>query len=92
MAVAATANAHASTRDALMCRLDTIIDCDKIIVMHKGKAEEVGTPHELLQAQGSAFASLVAQTGSTTAARLRRLALQAHESRAATRGKQTAKV
>ncbi len=43
-------------------RLNTIADYDKIIVMHRGKVMEVGTPHELIE-KGGIFCDMVNHTG-----------------------------
>ena len=43
-------------------RLNTIADYDKIIVMNKGRIEEEGPPHELIQSKGL-FYEMVQHTG-----------------------------
>lgn len=48
------------TRIVIAHRLSTIQNCDRIIVLEKGKIVEDGTYHELIEKQG-AFASLVAR-------------------------------
>ena len=40
-------------------RLDTIADCDRIMVMDSGRVAEMGPPAELLQQPGSQYAALV---------------------------------
>ena len=45
-------------------RLETVVTCDKIVVMGDGSVIEQGSPEELL-AHGSAFKSLVESTGQT---------------------------
>lgn len=43
-------------------RLITVADYDKIIVMHRGKIVEEGTPHELIEKKGL-FCEMVEHTG-----------------------------
>eukprot|EP00301_Raphidiophrys_heterophryoidea_P005475 c12292_g1_i1.p1 GENE.c12292_g1_i1~~c12292_g1_i1.p1 ORF type:complete len:1600 (+),score=427.88 c12292_g1_i1:315-4802(+) len=54
-------------------RLNTIIDCDYVLVLDAGKALEFGTPRELLSRSG-VFASLVDDTGPAMARLLRSIA------------------
>jgi ABC-type multidrug transport system fused ATPase/permease subunit len=59
-------------------RLDTIIDCDKIMVMDNGHLVEYDSPHALLSASPTgAFAALVEQTGEDSQHRLRAQAQEA---------------
>ena len=51
-------------------RLETVIDCDVVVVMGAGKVLEAGRPAELLANEGGAFAGMLAQMGSEAAARL----------------------
>ena len=44
-------------------RLVTIIDCDRIIVMSKGKIVEFDTPKKLLKNKKSVFYAMVQETG-----------------------------
>ncbi|KAF5286349.1 hypothetical protein FQR65_LT12643 [Abscondita terminalis] len=44
-------------------RLDTIIDCDKILVMDAGQAVEFDEPHVLLQNVDGAFYKMLKETG-----------------------------
>jgi ATP-binding cassette subfamily C (CFTR/MRP) protein 1 len=44
---------------AIAHRLDTILDFDRIIVMHAGKIAEIGEPDTLLKARGSLFRCLM---------------------------------
>ena len=39
-------------------RLDTIMHCDRIVVMHEGKVAEAGPPNELKERSGGRFAEL----------------------------------
>ncbi len=41
-------------------RLNTIMDCDKILVMDQGRVGEFDTPHNLLSRSNSMFSALVA--------------------------------
>lgn len=54
-------------------RLHTVIRCDRIIVMDKGRVVEIGRPVDLL-ARTSHFGALVDESGAETAAHLRQLA------------------
>ena len=42
-------------------RVNTILNCDRIAVLSKGRVAEVGTPGELLRREGSEFRALVEQ-------------------------------
>ena len=44
-------------------RINTILHCDKVIVLSEGRLREEGTPDELVSQSDSAFAQLVAQSG-----------------------------
>ncbi|XP_076291898.1 uncharacterized protein LOC143214568 [Lasioglossum baleicum] len=56
-------------------RLNTIIDCDRIIVMDAGRIEEFGCPHELLRDNpDGVFSQMVENTGPTMARMLRQQA------------------
>ncbi|KAJ6725085.1 ATP-BINDING CASSETTE SUB-FAMILY C [Salix viminalis] len=48
-------------------RLNTIIDCDRILVLEAGQVSEHATPEELLSNEGSAFSRMVQSTGPTNA-------------------------
>ncbi|KHN47341.1 ABC transporter C family member 2-like [Glycine soja] len=56
-------------------RLNTIIDCDRILLLDGGKVLEYDTPEELLSNEGSAFSKMVQSTGAANAQYLRSLAL-----------------
>ncbi len=55
-------------------RLNTIINCDLILMLDQGKVLELGSPAELLQKNGH-FAHLVNETGEESANHLRSIAL-----------------
>ncbi|CBI30983.3 unnamed protein product, partial [Vitis vinifera] len=54
-------------------RLNTIIDCDRILVLDAGQVVEYDTPEELLQDEGSSFSRMVRSTGAANAQYLRSL-------------------
>ncbi|KAF3970894.1 hypothetical protein CMV_005450 [Castanea mollissima] len=56
-------------------RLNTIIDCDRIILLDAGQVLEYNTPEELLSNEGSAFSKMVQSTGAANAQYLRSLVL-----------------
>jgi ABC-type multidrug transport system fused ATPase/permease subunit len=39
-------------------RLETIMHCDRVVVMHEGRVAEAGPPQELRTTPGSKFAEL----------------------------------
>lgn len=41
-------------------RLDSVLDCDRILVMDAGRVAELDTPEQLLSDPGSIFSELVA--------------------------------
>ncbi|KAG0367050.1 P-loop containing nucleoside triphosphate hydrolase protein [Gamsiella multidivaricata] len=55
-------------------RINTIIDYDRILVMHQGQVAEYDTPRNLLGNPNSVFSSMVAETGAQNASHLRSLA------------------
>ncbi|XP_059668430.1 ABC transporter C family member 2-like [Cornus florida] len=55
-------------------RLNTIIDCDRILLLDAGRVLEYDTPEELLRNEGSAFSKMVQSTGAANAEYLRSLA------------------
>jgi ATP-binding cassette subfamily C (CFTR/MRP) protein 1 len=66
-------------------RLGTIIDSDKVLVLDHGVVKEFGSPWELLQTPGSAFAAMLAELGPEEGARLSGIAKQkAHPTSAQT--------
>ncbi|GAV87979.1 ABC_tran domain-containing protein/ABC_membrane domain-containing protein [Cephalotus follicularis] len=56
-------------------RLNTIIDCDRILLLDSGRVLEYDTPEELLSNEGSAFSKMVQSTGAANAQYLRSLVL-----------------
>jgi ATP-binding cassette subfamily C (CFTR/MRP) protein 4 len=62
-------------------RLDTVMDCDRIMMLRKGELIEFNEPHVLLQDPSSYLSKLVNHTGPAAAQRLRDMALDAHNKR-----------
>ena len=66
-------------------RLETIIDCDRVLVLAKGQLAEFDTPVNLLRSatreQTGIFAGMVAQTGSANAEQLLHAAEEAERTR-----------
>ena len=60
-------------------RLNTIIDCDKILVLEFGRVKEFDTPRNLLSNESSEFYSMVAETGERNAAMLKAMAFRDDE-------------
>ncbi|XP_024046310.1 ABC transporter C family member 2 isoform X2 [Citrus clementina] len=56
-------------------RLNTIIDCDQILLLDSGRVLEYDTPEELLSNEGSSFSKMVQSTGAANAQYLRSLVL-----------------
>ncbi|OVA16127.1 ABC transporter [Macleaya cordata] len=54
-------------------RLNTIIDCDRVLLLDAGQVLEFDTPEELLLNEGSAFSKMVQSTGAANAQYLRSL-------------------
>jgi len=61
---------HDATMITVAHRLNTIIECDHVLVLGNGRLIEWGTPSQLLEVTG-AFASLVDETGAEMALQLR---------------------
>ncbi|EPS64314.1 hypothetical protein M569_10464 [Genlisea aurea] len=57
-------------------RLNTIIDCDRILLLDSGQVVEYDTPRALLQREDSAFSKMVQSTGAANAEYLRSLVLK----------------
>lgn len=62
-------------------RLRTIIDFDKVLVLHEGNLKEFEAPHVLLQNPESSFFKLCEATGPVEFAALKKAAEQAHTER-----------
>jgi ABC-type multidrug transport system fused ATPase/permease subunit len=62
-------------------RLNTIIGCDRVMVMDAGKLIEFDEPVRLFENKDGIFTSLVSQTGPMAAQKLRLLAAEAHKER-----------
>lgn len=60
-------------------RLNTVMDCDKVLVMDAGQVLEFGHPHELLQSPEGTFRGMVVQTGPEMLEQLTRIASQVSE-------------
>lgn len=62
-------------------RLNTIIDCDRIIVMDGGQMMEMGEPYILLNKPNGMFTGMLASTGKANEEKLRAQAKQAYEAK-----------
>ncbi|KAF8413521.1 hypothetical protein HHK36_001512 [Tetracentron sinense] len=60
-------------------RLNTIIDCDRILLLDAGRVLEFDTPEDLLSNEGSSFSKMVQSTGAANAQYLRSLVLGGNE-------------
>ena len=74
---------RASTLLTIAHRLQTVLDYDTIICMDGGRCADRGTPHALLQTDGSALGGMVDALGARAAARLRGVARAAAARRGA---------
>jgi ATP-binding cassette subfamily C (CFTR/MRP) protein 1 len=61
-------------------RINTIIDCDRILVLEAGQVLEFDTPENLLSNEDSAFSKMVQSTGSANAQYLRSIVMGDPES------------
>ncbi len=55
-------------------RLDSIIDCDRVLVLDQGQLVEYDRPQVLLKDEAGIFSGMIAQTGQSSSAMLRNLA------------------
>jgi ATP-binding cassette subfamily C (CFTR/MRP) protein 1 len=62
-------------------RLNTIIDCDRILLLDAGQVLEYDTPEELLQNEQSYFSKMVQSTGAANAQYLRSLVLAGEQNK-----------
>ncbi|GJS84583.1 ABC transporter C family member 2-like protein [Tanacetum coccineum] len=62
-------------------RLNTIIDCDRILLLDAGQVVEYDAPVKLLEDEGNAFSKMVQSTGAENAQYLRNLAFGAEGDR-----------
>lgn len=60
-------------------RLNTIIDCDRILLLDSGQVLEYDTPEVLLREEGSAFSRMVQSTGAANAQYLRSIVFGGEE-------------
>ncbi|KAL7131136.1 hypothetical protein ABFS83_13G178600 [Erythranthe nasuta] len=60
-------------------RLNTIIDCDKVLLLDAGQVVEFDSPETLLHRENSAFSKMVQSTGAANAEYLRGLVLKGAE-------------
>ncbi|RDY13192.1 ABC transporter C family member 2, partial [Mucuna pruriens] len=58
---------HSCTMLTIAHRLNTIIDCNRILLLDAGRVLEYNTPEELLQNEGTAFYKMVQSTGTANA-------------------------
>jgi ABC-type multidrug transport system fused ATPase/permease subunit len=64
-------------------RLNTIIDCDKVLVLDSGKVQEFSSPENLLSNGESSFSKMVQSTGTANAEYLRSITLENKRTREA---------
>ncbi|XP_035707943.1 multidrug resistance-associated protein 4 isoform X2 [Folsomia candida] len=60
-------------------RLNTVIDCDKILVLDDGLIKEYDHPHALLMNKDGLFTAMVAKNGESELANMRRIAAESFE-------------
>jgi ABC-type multidrug transport system fused ATPase/permease subunit len=63
-----------STVITIAHRLNTVIDCDRVLVMRSGKVAEFAPPADLLDDPDSVFAALVDETGPQMSRLLKKIA------------------
>ncbi|XP_028401399.1 multidrug resistance-associated protein 4-like [Dendronephthya gigantea] len=62
-------------------RLNTIMDSERVMVLHEGRLVEFDEPYELLQKSSSRFSELVQEVGGTSSEKLLEMARKAHQGR-----------
>ncbi|KAM7270310.1 hypothetical protein ACFE04_029524 [Oxalis oulophora] len=62
-------------------RLNTIIDCDRILLLDAGQVLEYNSPEQLLADEDSAFSKMVQSTGAANAQYLRNLVFEAKDNK-----------
>ncbi|KAI3907597.1 hypothetical protein MKW98_016241 [Papaver atlanticum] len=62
-------------------RLNTIIDCDRVLLLDAGQVSEFDTPEELLSNDESSFSKMVQSTGAANAEYLRSLVISSRASK-----------
>ncbi|ODM90032.1 Multidrug resistance-associated protein 4 [Orchesella cincta] len=62
-------------------RLNSIIDCDRVLVLDKGCLKEYDHPHILLQMPNGIFTGMVNTTGRSSSALLKRIAAETYNGR-----------
>jgi len=60
-------------------RLNTIIECDRVMVMDAGELIEFDTPFNLMNKVGGSFKDLVDQTGEASSRKLYAIAKRVHD-------------
>ncbi len=65
------------TRAVIAHRLNSVIECDKVMLMNNGRVQEIDVPVRLLRSEGSMFAALVMATGDQSSRHLFSLASHA---------------
>lgn len=68
---AVAAEAAEATVIQIAHRLHSVVGSDRIVVMEKGKAVEIGPPAQLLNEQDSTFSRMIEATGPATSQMLR---------------------
>lgn len=71
---------RAATMLIIAHRLETVVDCDRVLVMDKGAAVEYDSPAALLARPESLFSQLVNSTGEENALKLREMIRVSHAS------------
>lgn len=59
-------------------RLNTIMDCDKVLVLDAGHIEQYNSPHSLIQQSDGIFAQMLETTGHSMKQHLTEIAFQSY--------------